>query len=554
MTNIFYERHSDLLQKACEAIEARAYWSAYQEVPSTKYYGEAADVEGHSAFSSRLGQPFNLRQSATVGEVGAEVSPFGIELGVTYPKADLEILIDAIKLASKEWRRAGPEIWTGVCLEILARLNAHSFEMAHAIMHTTGQAFMMSFQAGAPHAQERGLEAVAYAWSEMNRIPAIAIWEKPQGKKAPIRMEKHFKIVPRGIGLVIGCSTFPTWNGYPGLFANLSCGNAVIVKPHPRAILPLALTVKVAREVLIEAGFDPDVVTLVAHEEHDNTATTLATHPDVRLIDFTGSSKNGTWLERNAYQAHVYTEKSGVNQIVVDSTTDLVAMANNIAFSLTLYSGQMCTAPQNIYIPKSGIETDTGHISFAEVVHAIREGVISLTSDPIRAVEITGAIQSPDINNRIALARSLGTIILDSTSLMHPIYPNAHISTPLIVEMQAVDEEKIMQEFFGPISFVVATDSTANSIDIAKRTVLKHGAMTLSVYSRDKDVIAQTLEAAEESGVALSINLMGSVYVNQTAAFSDFHGTGANPAANTALSDSAFVANRFRVVQSRSHL
>ena len=59
---------------------------------------------------------------------------------------------------------------------------------------------------------------------------------------------------------------------------------------------------------------------------------------------------------------------------------------------------------------------------------------------------------------------------------------------------------------------------------------------------------------AEDVGVALSINLTGAVFVNQSAAFSDYHGTGANPAANAALTDSAYVANRFRVVQHRFHL
>jgi hypothetical protein len=43
------------------------------------------------------------------------------------------------------------------------------------------------------------------------------------------------------------------------------------------------------------------------------------------------------------------------------------------------------------------------------------------------------------------------------------------------------------------------------------------------------------------------------VFVNQSAAFSDYHGTGANPAANAALIDGAFVAQRFRIVQSRRH-
>ena len=49
------------------------------------------------------------------------------------------------------------------------------------------------------------------------------------------------------------------------------------------------------------------------------------------------------------------------------------------------------------------------------------------------------------------------------------------------------------------------------------------------------------------------INLTGGVFVNQSAAFSDFHATGANPAANASYSDSAFVANRFRVIQRRAH-
>jgi hypothetical protein len=54
-----------------------------------------------------------------------------------------------------------------------------------------------------------------------------------------------------------------------------------------------------------------------------------------------------------------------------------------------------------------------------------------------------------------------------------------------------------------------------------------------------------------EVGVHLSQNLTGGVFVNQSAAFSDFHATGANPAANASLTDGAFVAGRFRIVQSR---
>ena len=89
---------------------------------------------------------------------------------------------------------------------------------------------------------------------------------------------------------------------------------------------------------------------------------------------------------------------------------------------------------------------------------------------------------------------------------------------------------------------------------IARRAVKDHGALTLSVYSTNRQVIDDAIAVAEDTGVALSINLTGGVFVNQSAAFSDFHGTGANPAANASLTDSAFVANRFRVVQHRMHV
>jgi hypothetical protein len=78
--------------------------------------------------------------------------------------------------------------------------------------------------------------------------------------------------------------------------------------------------------------------------------------------------------------------------------------------------------------------------------------------------------------------------------------------------------------------------------------------MTAAVYSSSDEVLDEAREAAMDAGVALSENLTGSVFVNQTAAFSDFHGTGANPAANAAYTDGAFVASRFRIVTTRRHV
>ncbi|CAE6802135.1 N-succinylglutamate 5-semialdehyde dehydrogenase [Paraburkholderia domus] len=556
MTHPLFTKHEDTLQKALTAIETRGYWSPFVEMPSPKVYGETASADGEAAFKAHLNKTFELDQPSTGETVGAEVSPFGFPLGVRYPKADPDALISAAAVAQRDWRAAGPRAWIGVCLEILARVNRASFEIGYSVMHTTGQAFMMAFQAGGPHAQDRALEAVVYAWDQLRRIPADAHWEKPQGKNPPLAMHKRYTVVPRGTGLVLGCCTFPTWNGYPGLFADLATGNTVIVKPHPGAILPLALTVRIARDVLRDAGFDPNVVTLLATEPNDGALVQdLALRPEIKLIDFTGSTQNGTWLERNAHQAQVYTEKAGVNQIVIDSVDDIKAAARNIAFSLALYSGQMCTAPQNIYAPRNGIRTAEGTLGFDEVAQAIAGAVQKLVADPARAVELLGAIQNEGVTQRIDEAAKLGRVLVESQSLEHPAFAGARVRTPLVLQLDAAtDHAQLTKEWFGPISFVIATDSTAQSLDLAATIAAKHGALTLSVYSTDEAVLEEAHEASIRGGVALSINLTGGVFVNQSAAFSDFHGTGANPAANAALADAAFVANRFRVVQSRVHV
>ncbi len=554
MSHPLYERHRATLDRALVAIADRGYWSAYPESPSPRAYGDDAAEAGRAAFEALRDRPFALDLPGTTGTVGGERSPFGFPLGVLYPQVDLDRLLPAVTAASAGWRRAGREAWVGVCLEILDRLNKASFLIAQAVMHTTGQAFMMAFQAGGPHAQDRGLEAVAYAWDELRRIPERALWEKPQGKNEPLRMEKHFRIVPRGIGVVIGCCTFPTWNGYPGLFADLATGNAVVVKPHPGAILPLAITVRIAREVLAEAGFDPNVVTLVAHAAGDDTAQRLALRPEVKLVDFTGSAANGNWLESHARQALVFTEKAGVNQVVVDSTADVKGLVRNLAFSLSLYTGQMCTAPQNIYVPRDGIPTAEGNLSFDDFAAALAQGLDKLLADPARAVEILGAVQNDAVLQRIDAARALGAVVHDSTPVAHPQFPQATIRTPLLVRVDAADRDKFVREWFGPIAFIVATASTAESLAIARDTAAAHGALTFAVYSSSPEVVAQAVDVAADAGVALSVNLTGGVFVNQSAAFSDYHGTGANPAANAALTDAAFVAGRFRVVQHRAHV
>ncbi|GHA22408.1 dehydrogenase [Streptomyces tauricus] len=547
--------HRPTLDQALEAMRTRAYWSPHPEHP--KAYGENGSLgmaEGKAAFDALLNGRLDLDQPGTDDWVGGEVSPYGIELGVTYPHADIDTLLPAMRAGQRAWRDAGAETRAVVCLEILKRISDRTHEFALAVMHTSGQAFMMAFQAGGPHAQDRGMEAVAYAYVEQVRTPDTAEWTKPQGKRDPLALTKQFTPVPRGVALLIGCNTFPTWNGYPGLFASLATGNAVLVKPHPRAVLPLALTVQVAREVLAEAGFDPNLVALAAERPGEGIAKTLATRPEIRIIDYTGSTEFGDWLEANARQAQVYTEKAGVNTVIVESTDDYKGMLSNLAFSLSLYSGQMCTTPQNFLVPRAGIRTEEGPKSYDEVVADLARAVDGLLGDDARANALLGAIVNPDVKARVEAAAGLGEVALASREITNPDFPGAVVRSPVIVKLDGGkpdDQAAYMSECFGPISFAVAVDSAAEAVALLRRTVREKGAMTVGAYTTSEEVEEAVREACLDEAAQLSLNLTGGVYVNQTAAFSDFHGSGGNPAANSALCDGAFVANRFRVVEVR---
>ncbi|UTD56614.1 phenylacetic acid degradation protein PaaN [Halomonas sp. MS1] len=546
-----FDLHRDILDQAVDAISRRNFWTPYPE--SMRKYPEDAVKAAPSRFESLLNQPFALNRVGSTQQVGGEVSPYGFELGITYDQPNPDELIAAMQVAMRDWRSAGAEARVGVCLEILSRLNTMSPEIAQAVMHTSGQGPLMAFQAGGPHAQDRGLEAVAYAWQAMAQIPATAQWVKPQGKHDPIVMDKRFHIVPRGISLVVACSTFPTWNTYPGLFASLATGNPVILKPHPGAILPVAMTARVVQQVLEEAGFDPCLVSLIPDTVDAPLTKTLALDPAVKLIDFTGSNAFGDWLIDNATQAQVFAEKAGVNTVIIDSVENLKAVTANLAFSLSLYSGQMCTTPQAIYVPKNGIETADGQLSFDDVAAALAKAVQAFLSDNDRACTVLGALQSRETQARIDECRDLGEMALDSEPRAHAQFPDARIHTPLILKVDAAQKATYSEERFGPISFVIATENTAHSIELARQVIREKGAITLGGYTTDETVANQFEELAMEVTTPLSLNLDGGIFVNQSAAFSDFHATGGNPAANASLCNQAFVASRFVVVQSRRH-
>jgi phenylacetic acid degradation protein paaN len=546
-----YDTHKELLDKAISALHERTFFAAYPEFPGSKVYGEDADKAGRGAYKSHLGKNFEELQQDADSWVAAEVSPYTQEeIGVSYPALAADKLINNAESAFSSWRKTSPEERAGILIESLERMKARFFEIAYATMHTTGQGYMMAFQASGPHAADRALEAVAAGYEELKRFPAEARWDKPMGKYNLV-LNKTWRAVPKGIALVVGCSTFPTWNSVPGLYASLMTGNPVIVKPHAGAVLPIAIVVAEIRNVLREAGIDPNVCQLAPDTFENLITKDLAENPAVKIIDYTGGSAFGDYLEKLDGKM-VFTEKTGVNSILLDSAENVDKVAANIAFSITLYSGQMCTAPQNIYVPDAGIKTPDGNVSFDEFAQKLVDQINGLVDNPKAGPFVLGTIQNPRTCERIDTAAELGgKVWLESRTIENPMFPNARVATPVILELNASDKDKYAEELFGPIALIIRTKDIKESVALAREMAEKHGAISCGAYATDPEVKEYIADEMALAATPVSFNLTGGIYVNQHAGFSDFHVTGGNPAGNASFTNPEYVIKRFTWVGQR---
>jgi len=539
------------LEAAYAAQQSRTYFAAWPESP--RAYDEEGMSKGLSAFQSLLTQNFTeLFQEGSEGWVGDEVSPYMMTgLGVQYPKFSPAVLIANAKSAQKVWSKTAADVRAAILLDALDRVALRFFEIAYATMHTTGQSFMMSFQASGPHANDRALEVLSMAYHELNRFPSDVTWVKNMGK-FDLTLQKNYKAIPKGVALVIGCSTFPTWNTVPGLFGSLMTGNASIVKPHPKSVLPIAIVVAEMQKAMVAAGLPASVVQLGVDTLDHPITKELAEDSAVKLIDYTGGSAFGDYIESLDGKT-VFTEKAGVNSVILDSVADANSVFGNLAFAASLYSGQMCTAPQNIFVSADGVKTAEGHLSYDDVVAGIANAVKGLAENPKMGAGTLGAIQNDMTSSRVKSVESAAgnAVALASMNIVNPEFPDARTASPTVIAVDASDEKSWKHECFGPIVFVVKTESARHSLTLTATCAAELGAITCSCYSTDSEYMEMVEDEMNAVFTPVSFNFSGAAFVNQHAAFSDFHVTGGNPSGNASFTDSQYVNRRFVWVGNR---
>ncbi len=540
---------NSILNDAQAALKNRLYFSAYPENP--KAYAEDGNEAGKTAFSKQLNEHFTeLDSTDSIGWIGTEVSPYmQVGLGVHYPQFSVDALISNANAAKSAWISIPAEKKATILVEMLDAVKERFFEIAYATMHTTGQSFVMSFQASGPHANDRALEVIAMGLQELSRFDADVNWVKNMGK-FDLTIKKNFKPISKGIGLVIGCSTFPTWNTVPGLFANLIAGNVSIVKPHPKSILPIAIVVAEMQKVLSKHGLPTSIVQLAVDTVESPITKELAEHKDVKLIDYTGGSAFGDYIEGLSGKT-VFTEKAGVNSVILESVNDHKAVFGNLAFAASLYSGQMCTAPQNVFVPAGGISTSEGHLSFDEVVSGITAAIKGLVENPKMGPFTLGAIQNDVTKNRVLKMLENLNVALGPLECVNPEFADTRVLSPSVVVVDAKDADTWQHECFGPILFIVKAADAKECLTLTAESAENKGAITCQCYSTNETFMNEVENTMNAVFTPVSFNFTGAAFVNQHAAFSDLHVSGGNPSGNASFTDALYINRRFVWVGNR---
>jgi hypothetical protein len=199
------EKHNQIISEAVNAIHDRGYYTPYPE--NHKMYNEDLANNAKRFIPMLMNNNFNeLSQTNTTDEwIGTELSPYlQTGIGVMYPKPEIAKLVDLSRGAMTEWAKTNSDFRIGIVVEMLEKIKDRFFDIAYATMHTTGQSFIMSFQASGPHSNDRALEAAIMAYIELNQFVSETDWVKPMGK-FDLKIYKKWKAIPKGIGLAIGC-------------------------------------------------------------------------------------------------------------------------------------------------------------------------------------------------------------------------------------------------------------------------------------------------------------------------------------------------------------
>ena len=282
--------------------------------------------------------------------------------------ADVDAAVAAARAAFATFSRTTREERLALLDAILAHYDERSEDLARAV----------SLEMGAPLSVARG----GHVWLGHAHLQAA------RTALADFAFEESIGstgVVLEPIGV---CGLITPWN-WPlnqigaKVAPALAVGATMVLKPSE--IAPLSALV--FAEILQEAGV-PDGVFNLVNGDGPGVGTALAAHPDVDMISFTGSTRAGIEVARNAAPTvkRVTQELGGKSANIVLDDADLAAVIRREVAGMCVNSGQSCNALARILIPRDQL---------ADAVEIARDTIEALVvGDPADPTTDVGPVAS----------------------------------------------------------------------------------------------------------------------------------------------------------------
>lgn len=311
-------------------------------------------------------------------------------------------------------------------------------------------------------------------------VEAIIDTAIPDRKPAP-RPDLRRMLVPLGPVGVFGASNFPLAFGVAGgdTASAFAAGCPVIVKAHPGHPGTSELVAAALHAAVERCGFPPGFFSMLQGSTVE-VGQALVTHPRLEAVGFTGSLGGGRALfdaaARRPRPIPVFAEMGSVNPIVILPGALKArgeAVAEGLANSVTLGSGQFCTGPGLVFVLDSA-ESQTLIARVSELMDQTPPGTLLNESVQInlsRAVEAT--------LNRVSVVERTA---VDQVNPACYCYPNTVLQT---TSDAFVQDEALQKEHFGPVTMFVVCP-TIN--DLHRALDALQGNLTASIHAEDEDM------------------------------------------------------------------
>ncbi|MEB2333277.1 MAG: aldehyde dehydrogenase family protein [Anaerolineaceae bacterium] len=410
-----------------------------------KNYINGKWVAGKSAFQTI--NPANEELIADIAQ--AEIS-------------DVDAAVHAAKDAFDAWRLTPAPLRGEILFRIGDLLKQKKEELSQLLTREMGKVI-----AEARGDVQEAIDMAFYMGGEGRRL---------LGYTAPVEMMNKFGMAVRDPSGVVGLITpwnfpiaVPSWKIFPALVA----GNTVIWKPSPEIPAISAAFVKIFEEAGVPAG----VFNLLLAPGAD-VAKALVSHPDVRVLSFTGSTTTGRSIAEAAgkFNKKLSLEMGGKNAIIVmdDANLELVVDASLwAAFGTT---GQRCTAASRLIVQK-GIAS--------KLKEALTERAKKLTLGD----GLDPAVDVGPVINKAALARIDSMVqagakearVLTGASIAN-VDGKGFFYAPTLFDNVQPGSMLEAEEIFGPVLSIIEVGSLKEAIEVNNRS--KYGLST-SIFTQD---------------------------------------------------------------------